>query len=69
MSAHPRAVLTDTTYSWGEGGCTYFLPAGSMIDVTPGSALEQAIGSQNLGTLAPQMLQDASNGAGGAVSN
>ena len=69
MSAHPRVVLTDTTYSWGEGGCTSFLPAGTLIDVTPGSALETAIGAGNLGTLAPQMLQDAANGAGGAVSN
>jgi hypothetical protein len=67
--AHPRIVLTDTTYNWGEAGCTYFLPAGTMIDVTPDSALETAIGAGNLGTLSNQMLQDASNGAGGAISN
>ena len=40
-----------------------------MIDAAPGSALETAIGAGNLGTLAPQMLQDAANGAGGAISN
>jgi hypothetical protein len=69
MSAHPRVVLTDTTYAWGEARCTYFLPKGSDIDAGPGSALEAAIGAQNLGTLSNQALQDAANGAGGATSN
>jgi hypothetical protein len=69
MSAHPRVVLTDTTYNWGEAGCTYFLPAGTLIDVTPGSALETAIGTGNLGSLSIQALSDAANGGAGGISN
>jgi hypothetical protein len=62
-------VLADTTYNWGEAGCTATVQAGSLIDCAPGSALETAIGAGNLGSLASQMLQDAANGAGGAISN
>jgi hypothetical protein len=62
-------VLVDVTYNWGEGGCTYSLPAGTMIDCAPGSALETAIGAGNLGTLGQQALQDAANGGAGGISN
>jgi hypothetical protein len=67
MSAFPRIVLVTTTYFWDGGFWT--LPAGTIIDCAPGSALEQAIGSQNLGTLSNQALQDAAAGAAGATSN
>jgi hypothetical protein len=69
VSANPRLVLNAVTYNWGEAGCTSTLPAGTIIDCAPGSALETAIGAGNLGTLSAPMLQDAANGSEGAVSN
>jgi len=59
----------DTTYPWGEAGCTSTVLAGSLIDCAPGSALETAIGAGNLGTLGQQALQDAANGGAGGISN
>ena len=67
MSANPRITLSKVTYSWD--GCSYTLPAGTLLDVAPGSALETAIGSGNLGTLSNQALQDAANGGAGGISN
>ncbi len=67
MSANPRLVLNEVTYNW-DGG-TWTLPAGTFIDCAAGSALEQAIGAGNLGTMTAQVLQDAANGAAGATSN
>jgi hypothetical protein len=67
MSAFPRIVLVTTTYFWDGGFWT--LPAGTIIDCPAGSALEQAIGAGNLGSLTPQALQDAAAGAAGATSN
>ena len=67
MSANPRVVLAEVSYSW-DGG-TWTLPAGMILDVPPGGPLESAIGAGNLGTLSSQALTDASNGAGGATSN
>jgi hypothetical protein len=67
MSANPRLVLATVSYTW-DGG-TWTLPAGTIIDCAPGSALEVAIGSGNLGSMSNQVLQDASNGGSGAVSN
>jgi hypothetical protein len=70
MSSHPRVVLVKTTYTWGEGGTSWTLPAGAILDVAPGSALEAAIGAGNLGTLTGPQLSGAANGAGGAgISN
>lgn len=69
MSANPRMVLVDVTYNWGESGCNYSLPAGTLIDCAPGSALETAIGASHLGSLSSQALQDAANGGSGAISN
>ena len=70
MSANPRVVKVKTSYTWGEGGTVWTLPAGAIIDCAPGSALEQAIGSGNLGTLTAPQLSGAANGAGGAgISN
>jgi hypothetical protein len=60
-------VLVTTTYSWDGGSWT--LPAGTIIDCAPGSALEASIGAGNLGSMTVQSLQDASNGGSGAVSN
>ena len=68
MSSHPRVVLTKVTYVWGEGGTSWTLPAGAILDCAPGSALEQAIGAQNLGSLSSQQLSGAANGRAG-VSN
>jgi hypothetical protein len=67
MSANPRIVLAMVTYSW-DGG-TWTLPAGTIIDCAPGSALETAIGAGNLGTMSNQVLQDAAAGGEGAISN
>jgi hypothetical protein len=67
MSANPRMVLAMTTYAW-DGG-TWTLPAGTIIDCAPGSALETAIGAGNLGSMSSQVLQDAAAGGEGAISN
>jgi hypothetical protein len=70
MSSHPRVTLTKVSYVWGEGGTSWTLPAGAILDVAPGSPLEQAIGAGNLGTLTGSQLSGAANGAGGAgISN
>jgi hypothetical protein len=67
MSANPRVVTAMVTYTW-DGG-TWTLPAGTIIDCAPGSALETAIGAGNLGTMSSQVLQDAAAGGEGGISN
>ncbi len=67
MSANPRVVTADTTFSWD--GAPFFLKAGTMLDVAAGSALEVAIGVSHLGTLSGQQLQDAAAGGSGGISN
>jgi hypothetical protein len=62
-------VLVTVTYPWGEAGCTCTLPAGTIIDCAPGSALETAIGAGNLGSMSGQVLQDAAAGGAGGISN
>jgi hypothetical protein len=69
MSANPRVLLNTVTYNWGEAGCSYTLPAGTIIDCAPGSALETAIGAGNLGSMSGPVLADAANGGAGAISN
>jgi hypothetical protein len=69
MSANPRIVLSMVTYNWGEAGCSYTLPAGTILDCAPGSALELAIGSANLSSMSGQVLQDAAAGGAGGISN
>jgi hypothetical protein len=45
MSAHPRRLLADTSVTWGEPGSPPLLVRrGTIIDITPGSALETAYG-------------------------
>ena len=55
------------SYTWDFG--TQILPAGAMIDVPPGSALETAIGTASLITPTAQQLAEAANGGAGAISN
>jgi len=49
MSASPRTVAVSTTFTW-DGGQQY-LHRGQVIDVTPDSALERAIGRERLVSL------------------
>jgi hypothetical protein len=46
MAGSPRVVTEDTTFTWD--GVSQRLPKGQVLDVPPGSALERAIGLQNL---------------------
>ena len=46
MSASPRVVAADITFMWD--GVPWRLQRGQVIDVAPGSALEQAIGADLL---------------------
>jgi hypothetical protein len=46
MAASPRVVTADTRIMWD--GVPQRLPRGQVIDVPPGSALEEAIGTENL---------------------
>lgn len=55
MGANPRIVTEEVVFLWD--GVTQRLPRGQVMDVTPGSALEAAIGVQRLrplGAVAPQ---------------
>jgi hypothetical protein len=54
MSANPRVVSWDRLFTWD--GVEMRLARGQVIDVTPGSRLEQAIGAEYLvpmGAVAP----------------
>jgi hypothetical protein len=46
MAANPRVVAADTYFTWD--GATQRLPRGQVMDVTPDSPLERAIGRHNL---------------------
>lgn len=46
MGANPRVVTADVTFPWD--GVQWRLQRGQIIDVPPGSALEQAIGADLL---------------------
>jgi len=63
----PASGALSMSFAWGDG--EEILQAGQLIDVDPGSALEQAIGAGNLTLLNSQQLADAANGGAGAVSN
>jgi hypothetical protein len=57
MSQFPRRVLTDTDVSWdphanGAERAT-FARHGTVVDVEPGSPLEQAYGNANLSAVIP----------------
>jgi hypothetical protein len=73
-----RVTTRVVTYQWGEParvirygtpgpGNVITLPAGAMIDVPPGSALEQAIGPANLRAPTAAELARASVGSGGGA--
>jgi hypothetical protein len=51
MAANPRTVAVETWITWD--GVPTRLPKGQAIDVTPGSALERAIGRERLVPLGP----------------
>jgi hypothetical protein len=63
----PASGAASLTFSYGDG--VEILTTGQLIDVDPGSALEQAIGVTNLTPLTAVQLADAANGGAGAVSN
>jgi hypothetical protein len=46
MAGNPRIVTENVEFSWD--GATAHLAKGQMLDVTPGSALERAIGEDKL---------------------
>ena len=46
MAANPRTVTQETWFTWD--GVSQRLPKGQAIDVTPGGALEAAIGRDRL---------------------
>lgn len=46
MAGNPRTVAADTWITWD--GVSQRLPRGQVLDVTPGSALERAIGADRL---------------------
>jgi len=57
MSQFPRRLLTDTAVAWdphanGAARST-FTRHGTVIDIMPGSALEQAYGNANLSGVIP----------------
>jgi hypothetical protein len=49
MSASPRTVAVDTVFLWD--GAPQRLARGQVMDVTPDSALERAIGRDRLASL------------------
>lgn len=49
MSDHPRTVAAETWITWD--GMPVRLARGQVLDVTPGGALEQAIGRDRLVSL------------------
>ncbi len=65
-----RSVTADCVITNGEPASTYTVPAGTIIDIDPGSALETAF-SGNLHTLTAGELAaiQGGTGPGAAVSN
>ena len=63
MALNPRMVNTDTSVNW-DGG-TSLVPAGTIVDIPPGSALETAYGgASNLTSLSAQQVLAVADGAG-----
>jgi hypothetical protein len=63
MAGNPRTVAVDTTIFWD--GVSQRLPRGQLLDVTPGGALEAAIGRDRLvplrGAIAPPPAMEAAS--------
>jgi hypothetical protein len=64
MAASPRIVTADVDVAW-DGGMQH-VPAGTLVDIPPASALEAAYGSANLEDLGGAAEAAA---AGAGVSN
>lgn len=61
MALNPRLVNTDTDVTW-DGG-TFNVPAGTVVDIPAGSALETAYGGAgNLTSLAGQYALNIAGG-------
>ena len=54
MSGNPRVITADTTITWD--GASQRLARGTVMDVPPGGALEEAIGRERLATLSGRPL-------------
>lgn len=55
MAANPRTVAVETWIEWD--GVSQRLPRGQVMDVTPGGALERAIGRDRLVPFGPAPVQ------------
>ena len=61
MAANPRIVTNDIMLTWDN--VTVFVPAGTIVDVPAGSALETAYGLSNLSSMSgSQQSGDAQGG-------
>jgi hypothetical protein len=60
----PASGAAGISFAWDCG--SVWQPAGAVLDVPPGGALETAIGTQNLTTLSAAQLQAAISGSGPA---
>jgi hypothetical protein len=63
MAANARLVINDTNVAW-DGGLVH-VPAGTIVDIPPGSVLETAYGGTgNLADLDDEQAQAAADGTG-----
>jgi hypothetical protein len=62
MALNPRMVIQDCDVSW-DGGLVH-IPAGTIIDCPPGSAMESAYGAANLADLSAQDAASVADHAG-----
>jgi hypothetical protein len=53
VSQYPRIVLTSGRVTWGQPSCTFFVRAGTVVDIVPGSKLEQAYSGLGLSAVIP----------------
>lgn len=61
MASNPRIVANDITITWD--GVQTFVPAGTIVDIPAGSALETAYGLSNLVSMTgAQQSGDAQGG-------
>lgn len=64
MSQNPRIVLTSLTVAWPSAQYPVYVRAGTIVDITPGSAMEIAYGTAtnlaSLSLLSRDEIQDKS---------
>jgi hypothetical protein len=53
VSQYPRIVLSSGTVTWGQPGCSFFVKAGTVVDIKPGSRLETAYSPLGLSAVIP----------------